>query len=36
MNHINITNVDIVKCMTDEQKHNLANQCILNGIEPEQ
>ena len=35
MNHINITNVDIVKCMTDEQKHNLANQCILNGIEPE-
>lgn len=34
MNHIKIENKDIVKCMTDEQKHILANQCTLNGLEP--
>lgn len=34
MKNINITNADIVNCMTDEQKHNLANQCVLNCIEP--
>lgn len=35
MNHINITNADIVKNMSDETKHNLANHCIVNKIEPE-
>lgn len=35
MKHINITNADIVKGMSDETKHNLANQCIANKIEPE-
>lgn len=30
MEYINITNADIVKKMTDEQKHNLANICIAN------
>lgn len=36
MKNINITDSDIVKAMTDEQKHNLAIQCSLNGIEPEE
>ena len=36
MEHINITNADIVKKMTDEQKHNLANICIANKTEPEE
>jgi hypothetical protein len=36
MKHINITNADIVKKMTDEQKHNLANICIANKTEPEE
>lgn len=35
MKHINITNADIVKSMNDEMKHNLANQCIINQVEPE-
>ena len=35
MNHINITNDDIAKNISDEAKHNLANYCILNNIEPE-
>lgn len=35
MNHINITNADIVKGMSDELKHDFANQCIANKIEPE-
>lgn len=35
MNHINITNADIVKGMSDELKHNFANHCIVNKIEPE-
>lgn len=35
MNHINITNADIVKNMSDEVKHNLANHCSVNKIEPE-
>ena len=35
MKNINITNADIVKSMSDEMKHNFANQCILNKIEPE-
>lgn len=34
MKHINITNADMVKNMSDETKHNLANYCILNNIEP--
>lgn len=34
MKNINITTSDIVNNMSDEMKHNLANQCILNGIEP--
>lgn len=36
MKHINITNADIVKEMTDEQKHNLANICIVNKTKPEE
>lgn len=36
MKHINITNADIVKNMTDEQKHNLANICNANKTEPEE
>lgn len=36
MEHINITNADIVKKMTDEQKHNLANICIVNKTEPQE
>lgn len=36
MKHINITNDDIEKKMTDEQKHNLANICIANKTEPEE
>ena len=36
MKHINITNKDIVNNMSDEQKHNLANACILNKTEPEE
>ena len=35
MKNINITNADIVKNMSDEVKHNFANHCILNNIEPE-
>lgn len=35
MNKINITNVDIVKSMNDNQKHTLAIQCQLNNVEPE-
>ena len=35
MEHINITNGDIVKAMNDETKHNFANHCILNKVEPE-
>lgn len=34
--HINITNASIIKSMSDEQKHNFANYCIANGIEPEE
>ena len=33
--HINITNADIVKSMSDETKHNFANLCIVNKVEPE-
>ena len=35
MKHINITNASIVKSMSDETKHNFANYCIANKIEPE-
>lgn len=35
MKHINITNADIVKNMSDELKHNFANHCIVDKIEPE-
>lgn len=35
MKHINITNADIVKGMSDELKHNFANHCIVDKIEPE-
>ena len=35
MKNINITNEDIVKSMSYEMKHNFANQCILNKVEPE-
>ncbi len=35
MKHINITNADIVRSMSDEVKHNLATQCLLNNVEPE-
>lgn len=35
MKNINITNADIVKSMNDEVKHNFANYCIANKVEPE-
>ena len=35
MKNINITNADIVKSMSDEMKHNFANICIVNKVEPE-
>jgi hypothetical protein len=35
MEHIKITNASIVKGMSDETKHNFANYCIANNIEPE-
>mgnify|MGYP006957394535 CR=1 FL=1 len=35
MDHINIKNADIVKNMSDGTKHNFANYCIVNKIEPE-
>lgn len=35
MKHMNITNTDIVKSMSDETKHRFANHCILNKVEPE-
>lgn len=35
MKHINITNADIVKNMSDETKHNLTTHCIINHTEPE-
>lgn len=35
MKHINITNADIVKSMSDEEKHNFANYCVANKVEPE-
>lgn len=35
MEHINITNENIINGMSDNQKHNLANHCILNKLEPE-
>lgn len=35
MKNINITNEDIVKSMSDEVKHNFANHCIANKVEPE-
>ena len=34
--HINITNADIVKSMSDETKHNFANHCIINKVQPEE
>lgn len=36
MKHINITNADIVKNMSDDAKHNFACYCIKNNIEPEE
>ncbi len=36
MKHVNITNADIVKSMSSEQKHDFANYCIANGIKPEE
>ena len=35
MKNINITNADIVKSMSDEMKHNFANHCIANKVNPE-
>lgn len=35
MEHIKFTNASIVKGMSDETKHNFANYCIANDIEPE-
>lgn len=34
--HINITNANIIKSMSDEQKHHFANCCIANRTEPEE
>lgn len=36
MKHINITNADIIKVMSEQQKHDFANQCIANNTEPEE
>lgn len=36
MKHINIIDKDVVKCMSNEQKHILATQCTLNNIEPKE
>ncbi len=36
MKNINITNADIIKNIDEETKHNLANYCILNKLEPEE
>lgn len=36
MKHINITNGDIVRAMSDDMKHNFANHCILNKVEPDE
>lgn len=36
MEYINITNTDIVKGMTENQKHNLAMACIVSKTEPEE
>lgn len=35
MKHVNITNADIVKSMSNEIKHNFANYCFVNKVEPE-
>ena len=34
MKHINISEKDIIKIMSSEQKHILAIQCSLNNLEP--
>lgn len=34
--HINMTNADIVKSMSDETKHKFANHCIVNKVQPEE
>ena len=31
-----MTNADIVKSMSDEAKHNFANYCIINKVQPEE
>lgn len=36
MKHISITNKDIVKAMTEQQKHDFTNRCIANNTEPEE
>lgn len=35
MEHINITNADIVKNLDENDKHNMANYCLANNITPE-
>lgn len=35
MKYINITNADIIQSMNNDTKHNFANYCIVNGVEPE-
>lgn len=34
MEHINITNADIVKNLDETTKHNMANYCLVNNINP--
>lgn len=36
MEHINITNKDIVNSMTDGQKHTLTLACMINKTEPDE
>lgn len=36
MKHINITDKDVVKCMSNDQKHILATQCALNDLDPKE
>lgn len=35
MEHIKLTNADIVKNLDENEKHNMANYCLANNITPE-
>lgn len=36
MKYVNITNADIIRSMNNDTKHNFANYCIANKVEPEE